>query len=121
MKIRIRGNSIRMRLSKTDVRRLCESGCLQEETVFPNSRFVYALQKADTAELSASFEDNTIRLLVPATFLANWHANNVVGMNSNMPVSETVSLYLLIEKDFACLDHSSEDQSDNYENPNKTC
>ena len=42
-------------------------------------------------------------------------------MNSNMPVSETVSLYLLIEKDFACLDHSSEDQSDNYENPNKTC
>jgi hypothetical protein len=30
-------------------------------------------------------------------------------------------LTLLIEKDFACLDHVDEDQSDNYPNPNKTC
>ena len=28
---------------------------------------------------------------------------------------------LLIEKDFVCLDHTLEDQSDNYANPNKVC
>jgi len=27
----------------------------------------------------------------------------------------------LLEKDFVCLDHTTEDQSDNYENPNTTC
>jgi len=27
----------------------------------------------------------------------------------------------LVEKDFICLDETTEDQSDNYENPNKTC
>ena len=30
-------------------------------------------------------------------------------------------LFLLIEKDFVCLDHTFEDQSDNYPNPNKLC
>jgi hypothetical protein len=36
-----------------------------------------------------------------------------------MPFFEDNSLYLLVEKDFVCLDETSEDQSDNYENPNK--
>jgi len=27
----------------------------------------------------------------------------------------------LVEKDFQCLDHTLEDQSDMYHNPNKTC
>lgn len=121
MKIRIKGNSIRMRLTKTDVSRLCEQGCLREETVFPNNRFVYALQKADTAQLSASFASNTITILVPASFLQDWPVNDITGLDARMPISETESLYLLIEKDFVCLDHTTEDQSDNYENPNKTC
>jgi len=38
-----------------------------------------------------------------------------------MRVSETETLYLLLEKDFVCLDETHEDQADNFENPNKTC
>jgi hypothetical protein len=30
-------------------------------------------------------------------------------------------LFLLIEKDFVCLDNTFEDQSDNYPNPNAVC
>jgi len=43
----------------------------------------------------------------------------VVGFNAKMPVAENGSLYLLLEKDFVCLDETTEDQNDNYENPNK--
>jgi hypothetical protein len=38
-----------------------------------------------------------------------------------MPVSENDTLYLLLEKDFVCLDETMESQNDHYENPNKTC
>ena len=34
-----------------------------------------------------------------------------------MDLGDGNELYLLLEKDFQCLDNSIEDQTDNYENP----
>ena len=122
MKLRIKENSLRIRLTKTEVGKLAETGYLEEQTIFTNNRLVYTLQrKDDITDLSAIFENNTITIFVPASFLGNWPANNVVGMDSKMPLPDDSSLYLLLEKDFVCLDDSTEDQSDNYENPGKTC
>jgi hypothetical protein len=122
MKLRIKGNSLRIRLTKTEVSKLSETGYLEELTSFPGNRFVYALQKADDIEvLSATFINNKITVFVPHSFINDWPGNNVVGLDTKIPLTETESLYLLIEKDFVCLDETTEDQSDNYENPNKTC
>ncbi len=44
MNLRIKANSIRMRLTKTEVNTLANTGYLEEETLFANSKFVYALQ-----------------------------------------------------------------------------
>ena len=122
MKLRIKGNSLRIRLTKTEVSKLAQTGYLEEQTSFPNNRFVYALQKAvDVIMLSATFENNKITIFVPASFIEDWVGNNIVGLDTKMPISQTESLYLLIEKDFICLDETTEDQSDNYENPVKTC
>ena len=122
MKLRIKGNSLRIRLIKTEVNKLAETGYLEEQTIFPNNRFVYALQSvADAPELFATFLNNKITIFIPEVFIKTWPENNVVGLETKMPLSDTESLYLLIEKDFVCLDGTSEDQSDNYENPNKTC
>ena len=121
MKLRIKGNSLRMRLTKNEVNKLAETGYLEEQTVFPYNRFIYALQKTDDAALSASFESNKITMLVPGSFVKDWPGNNVIGLDAKMPLTGNESLYLLIEKDFVCLDDSTEDQSDNYENPHKTC
>jgi hypothetical protein len=122
MKLRIKGNSLRIRLTKTEVSELANTGYLEEQTLFANNKFIYALQAVDdAAELSATFSNNKITMLVPASFVKDWPENEVVGINANMPVSENHSLYLLLEKDFICLDETFEDQSDNFENPNKTC
>lgn len=122
MKIRIKSNSVRFRLTKSEVQKLFESGYVEESTEFPESRFVYALQRSDTAdELSATFRDNKITMFVPASFVNTWPENAVVGIDATLPLAGNDALYLLLEKDFVCLDHTTEDQSDNYENPNKTC
>lgn len=123
MKLRIKGNSIRIRLTKTEVNRISsEDGYLEEQTSFGNTYFIYALQQTGTGnELSASYEGNKITMFVPAVLVKDWPQNNVVGFEARMPVSNDQSLFLLLEKDFVCLDHTTEDQSDNYENPNKIC
>jgi 3-methyladenine DNA glycosylase Mpg len=112
MKIRIKGNSLRYRLTKTDVERFAEEGYLEEQTVFGNGVLTYALQVYGSNELSASFEDNKITLFMPEIMAEDWATTDRVGFE------ETAGpLYLLIEKDFKCLDNVAEDQSDNYPNP----
>jgi len=122
MKIRIQGNSIRIRLSKTEVNILAKEGLLEEKTSFGKSSFIYCLKsQSDHLTLSATYAQDRITMYVPEKFLSDWPTNNVVGFDSDMPVSETETLYLLLEKDFKCLDNVSEDQSDNFENPKQTC
>jgi hypothetical protein len=46
---------------------------------------------------------------------------DVIGFDNTIDMDNGRKLFLLIEKDFVCLDHTLEDQSDNYENPGKVC
>lgn len=112
MKIRIKGNSLRYRLTKTDVERLLKNGYLEEQTVFGSSVLTYALQVYNSSRLSAGFDDNKITLFMPEPMANEWVSTNKVGFEEN-----SGQLYLLIEKDFKCLDNVAEDQSDNYPNP----
>lgn len=122
MKLRIKGNSLRLRLSKTDVEKLVVAKYLEERTSFGSNSFGYALQIKDAGdEVSADFDGSKITVFIPEIFIKGWAINDVVGFNATKQVSEAESLYILVEKDFKCLDEVTEDQQDNYENPNKTC
>lgn len=112
MKIRIKGNSLRYRLTKTDVEQFDKDGYIEETTTFGTQVFKYALQRSITEVLTASFNNNTITMYMPAAMANNWTGSDRVGCESN-----SSSLYLLVEKDFKCLDNVAEDQSDNYPNP----
>ena len=122
MKLRIRGNSIRIRLSRTEVDNLGKDGYIEEITEFGNTAFTYALRcKDDISDLSAAFSNGKITMYVPAHIAAEWPKNDTVGYENHMQLGNGKQLYLHLEKDFKCLDSAFEDQSDNYENPNKTC
>jgi len=122
MKLRIKGNSLRIRLTKTEVNTIATNGYLEEETLFVNNKLVYALLRVDEGNaLTATMEQNKITMFVPSALTKDWPANNIISFEANMPLADNKTLYLLLEKDFVCLDHTNEDQSDNYDNPNKTC
>ncbi len=122
MKLRIKGNSVRLRLTKTDVATIARSGYLEDITDFGPSKLIYALaSKPEVLEMNARFNDNKVEIQVPESMVTGWPENDIVGFEANMPLPDGSSLYLLIEKDFACLDHTNEDQRDNYENPNMAC
>jgi hypothetical protein len=122
MKIRISGNSVRFRLTKTDIHRLTEIGTVTETTQFGTGIFSYSVRSdPDAKELRATFEYGCIELQVPAPFLVNWSDNDIIGWDNHMTVLADESLYVLLEKDFKCLDRTTEDESEHFENPKKNC
>jgi hypothetical protein len=122
MKIRIKGNSIRIRLTKTEVDKFGAEAHLEESTEFGNNSLRYAISVSpDNTELSASFEGNTITMWVPSAMQKEWVSGETVGYSNKMPIGNGKELFLLLEKDFVCLDNTFEDQSDNYPNPNAVC
>ena len=118
MKVRIRGNSVRYRLTKSEVEQLKLNGFYQEETQFAANTFTYLL-KADNNvnHLEASFENNILTIFVPKTDADSWFETEKIGHQHDFKQSNGESLFLLIEKDFVCLDETVEDQSDNYPHP----
>ena len=118
MKLRIKGNSIRFRLTKTEVDFFEREGYIQEKTQFGNTELIYALSNTKQGDaLIAELADNKISLLIPEQLSTEWTKTNRVGLENEMEIGAGKKLYLLIEKDFKCLDDTIEDQSDNYENP----
>ena len=123
MKLRINGNAIRLRLNRSEIVIFGEHGLLEEKTEFINGiTFVYALErKAGIDKLEASFQGNMIRVFVPEEIVNQWTTTDIVGYDDNMDIGNDCHLKLLIEKDFACLENSTEDQKDNFPNPNALC
>ncbi len=119
MKLRLKGNSIRFRLTKSDVDLFSKNGLIKEQLDFSPEPFIYIVKADNTvSELIAEFKNNTIALAVPETLLKDWAETDRVGIEGNMKTEGGHTIYLLIEKDFKCLEKTIEDQSDNFENPN---
>lgn len=123
MKIRIKGNSIRIRIVKTELDNFGQDGFLEEITEFGNNSLIYRLEtKQGIEQLEASMNGNTITMHVPENMKEEWVHSNVVGYNNYMETGNGNKLFLLLEKDFKCLDAEVlEDQSDNFDNPSHTC
>jgi hypothetical protein len=118
MKLRIKGNSLRYRLTRPEVERFAEKGLVEDRVNFGGLSLTYALCSTEKTELSAAFGDNRITLYMPAGLVEEWIRTDKVGFEHRMPLTKTgESLQLLVEKDYTCLDNVEEDQSDHYPNP----
>tara|TARA_R110002126_G_scaffold154722_7_gene301788 strand:- start:981 stop:1346 length:366 start_codon:yes stop_codon:yes gene_type:complete len=118
MKIRIKGDSIRFRLTQTEVQELSENGKIYDNTNFGNLKFRYGVVlNKNMKNLSVRFENNGIILEMPDSKGKYWYSNDIITYDHNFKTSDKNEIYLLLEKDFTCLDNTIEDQSDNYPNP----
>jgi hypothetical protein len=110
MKLRMRGNSLRLRLTRSEVATLVERRSVGERVEFPNdSELVYELESCEgLGGIVALFENGRIRVMAPGAEVREWASTDRVGMEGN-----SGRLTVLIEKDFQCR-HGEED-SDAYE------
>ena len=119
MKIRIRGNSIRLRLTQGEVELLSSGQPIKESTRFSLVRTLeYAVQPWHLNIIEATFENHGLTVSVPADMIAQWADSNDEGIYGEQKNGTDTSLKIAIEKDFACLKpRDGEDESDHFPNP----
>jgi hypothetical protein len=122
MKLRIKGNTLRVRVSRSEVARLLAGDRLEETIHFspaPVAKFTWALQQQQSlSRPTVRYTENRVAILLPADEAKIWGTTDQVGIAENMDLGNLGSLGLLVEKDFACLDRSEEENEDTYPNPN---
>lgn len=88
----------------------------------PGGMLTYRLQRSAQANgLEASWKADTLTVFVPDSAAEVWATTEEISMRGEITLESGEALKLLVEKDFACLDNTEEDQSDNYPNPHATC
>ena len=120
MKIRIKDNSIRLRLTRAEVDTMRDSGVVVSNTGFPGGRnFSYALESSPASVNPAAFySDNEIRVRLPETVVLAWATTEQVSIDGEQTLDDGEKLSILVEKDFACLaPRPGEDEADMYANP----
>ena len=120
MKLRIRGNSVRLRLSKGEVARLEETGLVEETVEFgfdAAQKFAYALA-ASGDRVNAVFMDNRLTIFVPEDEARRWARGEEIAVSAEQPLADEKTLRILVEKDFACFEERpGEDESDLFAAP----
>jgi Family of unknown function (DUF7009) len=119
VKLRIKGDSLRLRLTQGEMRILAERGEVLDRISFPGGATLgYRLRSnANTQALSISYDDNLIDVLVPRALAERWCATDLVSLSASQPTAAG-ELRLVLEKDWACLaPREGEDESDQFPHP----
>lgn len=121
MKLRIRGNAIRLRLKRGEVESLAAGEKLIEETEFPGSVFSYSLELSDNEDMIANFEGGQIVITMPREIIPEWADTDLVSLYTEQKLAGDGLLEILVEKDFTCLEpghhRNCEDDQDTYPHP----
>jgi hypothetical protein len=121
MKLRIKGDSFRLRVSRSELDRLLRGEQIEETIHFapqPDAHLTYALARAaDGDATGVRYSPGQVTVVLAPGDLNAWQNSGQVGIYTSVNVGPATSLELIIEKDYACLDRGGEDNADSFENP----
>ena len=120
MKLRILDNSIRLRLSQSEVQQVSEKGLVRGRVRFAGSNaFEYILESSPaTVNPEAHMSNNVLTVRVPRMDIRQWADSERVSIDAAQVLSDGERLRILVEKDFRCLSpREGEDESDLYPHP----
>jgi hypothetical protein len=120
VKLRLLDNSIRLRLSRSDVLAAEQDGLVEGQTRFPDgSEFTFALESNPEGAAGAEYTGGRMVVRLPAAEISGWANDDaVVSLRGEVELPDGSRLSLLVEKDFQCLTgRPDEDQSDLFTNP----
>jgi hypothetical protein len=122
MKLRIKGNSLRLRVSPSEVQHLLSAGRVEESINFtqePDAKLTYALeQTASSREISVRYRPQEVTVVLSTESAQKWAEGQQVGVYGSSDV-ERGKLDLAVEKDFACLDGNDAGNEDTFANPKR--
>lgn len=120
MKLRLRDNSIRLRLSRGEVDTAVSTGLVKASVPFSAGvSFDYLLESSPACiKPVAHFSDHTLRICLPLATTKGWAESDEVSIDAEQLLDDGKVLRLLVEKDFVCLaPREGEDESDMFPHP----
>jgi len=110
MKLRLRANTLRLRLNQKEVEKLAAGEVLRETLEFPGSTSLsYLLKITPAADPQAFFDSTRIQIIAPKAIVLNWAENEELGIYFTLPTGAE-PLKIAIEKDLVCIDGPPEEQ-----------
>ena len=110
MKLRIRGNSLRLRVSKTELAKIAETGKVEDTVRFSSEQSLrYGIEVRPSGAVTATFADAAILVTLPKARLDLWLRAGEVSVEGSQPIGGGKVLQILLEKDEAR--HSRADDS----------
>ena len=111
MKLRIKGDTIRLRLTQSEVAAVANGDIVAETTSLPQP-FTYALETSGE-KFGAAFEGGRMTVSIPRAIAARWAGTEEVSLRGREG-----GVGILVEKDFACLvPREGEEDPDAFPNP----
>jgi hypothetical protein len=121
VKLRLQHNSIRFRLKRSDVEQFARTGRVEEKIISgsgDNQMFGYVLESTEkVSSLKATVRPGAIIVQVPPAVVMRWASTDQIGIEGEQAVDKQTGLRILIEKDFACIDGTDEQNADTFPNP----
>jgi hypothetical protein len=122
MKLRVKGNTLRLRLLRSEVERLAHAGVVSDEIRFgvdTDQALKYSVAVTDGVDVvTAQFNDNQILIMIPESDALDWTTTDRVGIEARQEVGNNTELSILIEKDFECTARPDDpDKADAFPNP----
>jgi hypothetical protein len=125
MKLRLLDDSIRLRLSRSEVVAAHEQGVVEGQTRFPDgSVFRFALEALpSTSGARACYVGDRMVVQLPAAEISAWASDDTaVSLRGELSLPVGGPLKLLVEKDFRCKSpRDDEEQSGLFTNPEGSC
>lgn len=118
MKLRVKGNSLRLRLTRPEVVRPREDGLVEESADFgAGATLVYRVKGvASPGPVHAAYCQGAISVIIPSETAQAWAMSDEIGI-----YAQAGELQISVEKDFRCLTRSDEEEErDAFPHPAET-
>jgi len=100
MKLRIRGNSLRLRVTPTELAMIADKGKAEDSVKFSSDQTLrYGIEVRPTGAVTAVFDATSIWVTLPKPRLDLWLRADEVSVEGSQPIGGGKVLRILLEKD----------------------
>jgi hypothetical protein len=103
MKIRIKGNTIRVRCTNDEISKIASGETVVNTTVFsPIDRMVFSISQWNLSVFGAELKSSTTHISIPSELLISWTPNSELSIEGVVENGLEPGLKILIEVDLPC-------------------
>ena len=127
MKLRIKGNSLRLRLLQSELATFLDIGRIEATIQFTTEEggnLTYTLgHDRSTSSIAVRYADRAITVVLPTAVAESWAKGAQVGIYASVDLGNKGRLEVSVEKDFACRDLGDVENEDTFPHPSadSTC